>query len=78
MSTVFHWQDESGAHHLGRVADVYDNSEYGQWVGIEVRADHTGKRGPLMLVQHLYTGILEWVPERLLRPYPSEKIESPS
>ena len=73
---VFHWQDASGAWQLARKVELINGSGWRSYAnGITacgIAWEHE------VFVQHLYTGILEWVPEPLLRPYPSEKIEEPT
>ena len=66
---VFHWQDDSGAWNVGTLANAKPSGNpISRRCGTDLH----------VLIRHAHTGELEWVPEHLLRPYPSERIEEPT
>jgi putative lipase involved disintegration of autophagic bodies len=69
--SVYHWQDDDGAWHVGVLAKVMMRGA-AEWAGC-VR-DGVGYD----LIRHCHTGELEWVPVEKLLPYPSEPIPEPT
>jgi hypothetical protein len=67
----YHWQDERGDWQMARHVETYFRLNT-----MEAVVDFEMKNGNL--VQHLYSGKLEWVPADKLMPYPSEPIPEPT